>query len=137
PEMRRFNQEIIPGIAEQFAGMGSGSLSSSGFRNSAVNAGADLSERLGAIRAQLRQQAAQGLSNIGQLGLGNYNQNVYTQGQPRLFESLGPAFGSIGSSLAGPLLGRAGNVLGDKFFKPSDQAAKGQSSPYGGGNVYR
>src|ERR1051326_4068680 len=46
PEMRRFNEEIIPGISEQFAGMGSGGLSSSGFRNAAVNAGTDLSERL-------------------------------------------------------------------------------------------
>src|SRR5689334_7028604 len=34
PEMRRFNQDIIPGITEQFAGNGSfGGLHSSGFRN--------------------------------------------------------------------------------------------------------
>lgn len=79
PEMRRFNEDIIPGLAEQFAGMGSGGLSSSGFRNAAVNAGADLSERLGAMRAQLRQQGASGLQNIGQLGLGNYSQDVMTQ----------------------------------------------------------
>src|SRR5436190_8080859 len=55
PEMRRFNEQIVPGLAEQFAGMGSGGLSSSGFRNAAVGAGTDLSERLGALRAQLRQ----------------------------------------------------------------------------------
>ena len=60
PEMRNFNENIIPGLSEQFAGMGSGGLSSSGFRNAAINAGTDLSERLGAIRANLRMQGAQG-----------------------------------------------------------------------------
>jgi len=63
PELRRFNEEIIPDLSEQFAGMGSGGLSSSGFRNAAVNAGTDLSERLGALRAQLRNQGAQGLGS--------------------------------------------------------------------------
>jgi len=48
PQMRQFNEQIIPGLSEQFAGMGSGALSSSGFRNAAVSAGTDLSERLGA-----------------------------------------------------------------------------------------
>lgn len=79
PEMRKFNEEIIPGLSEQFAGMGSGGLSSSGFRNAAVNAGTDLSERLGAIRAKLRSQGAQGLQSIGQAGLGNFSQDVMTQ----------------------------------------------------------
>src|SRR4029078_3616274 len=79
PEMRRFNEEIIPGLSEQFAGMGSGGLSSSGFRNATVNAGTDLSERLGAIRAQLRQQGAQGLANLGGMGLGNFSQDVVSQ----------------------------------------------------------
>jgi hypothetical protein len=77
PELRRFNEQIIPGLAEQFAGMGSGGLSSSGFRNAAVSAGTDLAERLGAIRAQLRSQGAAGLSGIGQQGLGDYTQNIH------------------------------------------------------------
>lgn len=79
PELRSFREDIIPGLAEQFAGMGSGGLSSSGFRNAAINAGTDLSERLGAIRARLRQQGAQGLSNIGQMGLNPYSQMMTTQ----------------------------------------------------------
>lgn len=79
PEQRNFNENIIPGLSEQFAGMGAGGLSSSGFRNAAVGAGTDLSERLGAIRAGLRQQGAQGLQGIGQSALGNYSQNMTTQ----------------------------------------------------------
>ncbi len=97
PEMRRFNEQIVPDLAEQFAGMGSGALSSSGFRNAAVGAGTDLSERLGAIRAQLRQQGAQGLSNIGQIGLGNYSQNMVTeQGTPGLLATAAPALAKAG-----------------------------------------
>src|SRR6185503_2622466 len=79
PEQRNFNENIIPGLSEQFAGMGAGGLSSSGFRNAAVGAGTDLSERLGAIRAQLRQQGAQGLANLGGMGLGNFSQDVVSQ----------------------------------------------------------
>lgn len=112
PEQRRFNEDIIPGLAEQFAGMGSGGLSSSGFRNAAVNAGTDLSERLGSIRAQLRQQGAQGLSNLGQNGLNQYNENIYKQGQPGLVDALGPALGVAGAAFGGPVGAAAGNAIG-------------------------
>ena len=98
PEIRRFNEDIIPSLSEQFAGMGAGGLSSSGFRNAAVNAGADLSERLGAIRANLRQQGAQGLSNIGQQGLNSFSQNMETRAAtPGLLGNFAP---TIGSNLA-------------------------------------
>jgi hypothetical protein len=117
PELRRFREDTIPGLSEQFAGMGSGGLSSSGFRNAAVNAGTDLSERLGAIRAQLRQQSAQGLSGLGQFGLGQFNENIYQQGQPGLIDSLAPVAGAALGSFAGPIgtaLGSgAGNMLGN------------------------
>ncbi len=88
PEMRRFNEEIIPGLAEQFAGMGAGGLTSSGFRNAAINAGTDLSERLGSIRAQLRSQGAAGLAGIGQSGLGDFTNNIHRPATNGLFGSL-------------------------------------------------
>lgn len=101
PELRRFNEEIIPGLAEQFAGMGSGGLSSSGFRNAAVSAGTDLSERLGAMRAQLRQQGAQGLQQIHESALNPRSQNMVTeQGTQGLLPSLAKAGGKILTSAA-------------------------------------
>lgn len=118
PEMRRFNEEIIPGLSEQFAGMGSGGLSSSGFRNAAVNAGTDLSERLGSLRAQLRQQGAQGLAGIGQAGLGNYSQDVMTQpGSQGLLGSIsqgvGNAIGQFGGNyFGGTSIGKNTNPYG-------------------------
>lgn len=125
PQIRQFNEEIIPGLSEQFAGMGSGGLSSSGFRNAAVNAGTDLSERLGAIRASLRHSGAQGLTNIGQLGLGNYSQNMETQGASNGFLSdFAPTAGNLFAQSAG-----------DWFkSKPEPQAAPGVNS-FGGSTV--
>ena len=96
PEMRRFNEQIIPGLSEEFAGMGSGGLSSSGFRNAAVGAGTDLSERLGAIRAQLRENAASGLTNIGQQGL--QDRKVYRPATPGFLQAAAPG---IGKALTG------------------------------------
>ena len=132
PEMRKFNEQIIPDLAEQFAGYGgSGSLQGSGFRNAAVNAGTDLSERLGSIRAQLRQQGAQGLQNIGQQGLQNYSQNMVTeQGTQGLLGMAAPAIGAAATAYGGPALGAAANSA-TNWLQNSN---KGTTSPYGGGN---
>lgn len=132
PEMRRFNEDIIPGLAEQFAGMGSGGLSSSGFRNAAVNAGTDLSERLGAIRANLRSQGAQGLSNIGSQGLQQFSENIMRPGTEGFLGEnsgglLSSALTGLGSAFGGPALGALGNTVSN-WFSPK----KGSTSPYGG-----
>ncbi len=127
PELRRFNEQIIPDLAEQFAGFGAGSLSSSGFRNAAVGAGADLSERLGAIRAALRQQGAQGLNQIGQQALTPHAQYQTTQpGSEGLLSSIAPSIGTgIGAGIGSPIGSAIGNFTGNLI------SGKGQTSPYG------
>ncbi len=123
PEMRRFREDIVPGLAEQFAGMGAGGLSSSGFRNAAVNAGTDLSERLGAIRANLRQQGAQGLAGIGQQGLNPYLENIREPARPGLLQNAGQGIGQGITQMAGNYFqdkgGQGGNPVG------------GRTGPYG------
>lgn len=139
PEIRRFNEQTIPDLAEQFAGMGSGALSSSGFRNAAVNAGTDLSERLGAIRAQLRQQGAAGLANIGQQGLQQFNENIYRPGTPGFLESAAPGIGTglgmiAGGMFGGPAGAAAGSGLGQQAGGWLNRISrKGNSLPYGQG----
>jgi len=108
PMLRQYNEDIIPGLSEQFARMGSGGLSSSGFRNAQVQGATDLSERLGALRAQLRQQGAQGLQNIGTQSLGNFSQNMETQAGSSGI--LAPALGALGTATLGPMGGAVGNV---------------------------
>lgn len=124
PELRKFREQIIPDLAEQFAGMGSGGLSSSGFQNAAVGAGTDLAERLGAIRASLRQSGAQGLTNIGQQALNPYTQWQTTQpGSEGFLSQVAPAIGTAAGAAFGNL---AGNWLSN--------STKGKSSPYGNTN---
>ena len=55
PLMNQFEQQIAPGIAERYAGMGAGS--SSGLNQSLAQAGENLSTQLGAQRSQLMMQA--------------------------------------------------------------------------------
>ena len=132
PQLRQYNQDIVPGISEQFAGMGAGGLSSSGFRNSQVQGATDLAERLGSIRANLRQSGAQGLQNIGQQGLGSFSQNMTTQqGTPGFLSSAAPSIGSAaGMALGGPLGGAIGGLAGN-WFGGGGNKVGANTSPYG------
>ena len=145
PALRQYIQDIVPGLSEQFAGMGSGGLSSSGFRNAQVQGATDLSERLGALRAQLRQQGAQGLQNIGQIGLGKYSQNMTTQpGSEGFLTPIAQAAGTAaGAYFGGPTGGAAGNAAGSSIGNSIGGWLRGNSSgnrtaanmgPYQGGN---
>jgi|SRR6185312_3175699 len=134
PALRQYNQDIVPGISEQFAGMGAGGLSSSGFRNAQNQGAVDLAERLGSIRANLRQSGAQGLQNIGQVGLQNYSQNMVTQpGSEGFLSSVAPAIGgAIGTAVGGPLGGAIGGMAGNWFGGRGNKVGS-NSSPYGAG----
>lgn len=135
PYLRQFNEQMIPDLAEQFAGMGSGGLSSSGFRNAGISAGTDLSERLGALRSQLRQQGAAGLANLGGMGLQNYSQDVMTQpGSQGFLSQAAPAFGTaIGAAFGGPAGAAIGGGIGNMFGggSRSGSQAMRNSGPYG------
>lgn len=126
PALRQYNEDIVPGISEQFAAMGAGGsgLSGSGFQNAQIQGATDLSERLGALRANLRQSSAQGLQNIGQVGLQNYSQNMVTQpGTPGFLSSVAPGIGAgVGMGIGGPIGAAIGGAAGNWF---------GSTSPYG------
>lgn len=132
PQLRQYNEDIVPGLSEQFAGMGAGGsgLSGSGFRNAQIQGATDLSERLGAIRANLRQSAAQGLQNIGQQGLQNYSQNMVTDpGQEGVLSQALPAIGGAAlTAIGGPALGTigtaGGNMLSNWFNGKGSQVSK-------------
>ncbi len=128
PALRQYQQDIVPGLSEQFAGMGAGGLGSSGFRNAQMQGATDLAERLGQIRANLRQQGAQGLANIGSMGLQNFSQNMVTQpGTPGLLGSISPAIGNaIGQGVGMPL----GNQISSWFGGMGNKVGS-NSSPYG------
>jgi hypothetical protein len=134
PALRQYSQDIVPGLSEQFAGMGAGGLSSSGFRNAQIQGATDLAERLGSIRANLRQAGAQGLQNIGQLGLQSYSQNMVTQpGTEGFLSQMAPAIGTaLGTAIGGPFGGAIGGMAGN-WFGGGGNKVGANTGPYGGG----
>lgn len=113
PLMREFQENIIPQLAERFAGAGSGAQDSSAFQQSLGSAGAGLSERLGALRGGLQQQGLGQLSNLMNMGLGSKSfENVLHQGSPGFLGSLAPG---VGSSLGFMMHGGIGSGIGNLF----------------------
>lgn len=87
PAKREFEEQIVPSIAERFAG--TGSLSSSGFQQSIGQAGAGLAERLTAMREGLRGQGLGALQGLQGLGLGARPFGYMQRGrQPGFIEGL-------------------------------------------------
>jgi hypothetical protein len=99
PAMRQFNEQIMPGIAERFSGMGAGSRNSSAFNNAGAMAGARLSENLSAQRAGLRSGAMNQLQGFGQMGMRPSFENVYMQGQPGLLQGIAGGAGQMGGMM--------------------------------------
>lgn len=102
PARREFQEQIVPQLAERFAGVGG--LSSSGFQQALGQAGAGLAERLTAMREGLRPGALSALSGLGQLGLGTQTfQQQRIGGQPGFLQSLPQIGGILGRGLLGGL----------------------------------
>lgn len=121
PYLRQFREQIIPGISEQFAGMGShGALSSSGFQQSLGSAAAGLSERLAAMREQLAQGAMQQLPQYLNLGLQQQKGHYIQEGNsgilggiagaiPGIISAGASMFSSPSAPAAGPGTASSGN----------------------------
>lgn len=120
PEMRQFREETVPGLAEQFAGLGAGGSFGSSFTSAQAQAGAGLAERLAALRAQLRQQGAQGLMGMGQQALNPYMQNIMIPRTPGFLEGLtslaGAGIGAFGGAGLGSLGQGFASSLGKKLW---------------------
>lgn len=101
PAMRQFQEQIVPGIAERFSGIGGGAQQSSAFQQALGQAGAGLSERLAMQRAGLQQQGLGQLSQLLGLGLG---QKPFGIGmQPGTSGFLGGLAPGIGAGIGGGL----------------------------------
>lgn len=127
PYMQNFQQNIIPQIAERFAGMGTGAgaSSSSALYNALAQAGRGLQTDLAGLRSGLQNQSAsQGLQyaqlpfsqRLAGLSAQPY-QTTYQPGQPGLFTNvlsglLGGVSGGFGQGF-----GQAGaDYFGNRFF---------------------
>jgi len=112
PYLQQFQQQIVPGLSERFAGMGTGAggLSSSGFNQTIAQAGTGLQAQLAQLRNQLALQAApQALqysqqpfsNNLNALGVRAF-ENAYKPGNKGIFNTIGSEGGQgIGAGLQG------------------------------------
>ena len=108
PYMQQFQEQMLPQIAERFAG--AGALSSSGFGQALGGAASGLQAQLAKLFSDLQGQAAQQqygqYNQLSQNGL-NYQPFAYQQ-QQGSGGFLGPLLGGIGGAMGGPI----GNALG-------------------------
>lgn len=143
PYRQQYEQQVIPGIAERFAGQGAGNTSSSAFRNSLAQAGGDYTTGLAALRAQMQMQALpqalnyakapmEQLADLSKVGL---NRSPYQEreGSPGFLAQMAGAFGQ---SAMGPIGQAAGQGLGgiiSNWFQSGPR--KGHSTSLAHGNT--
>lgn len=127
PYMQQFQQQIIPGLSERFAGMGTGAgaLGSSAFNQTLSQAGSGLQSTLAALRQQIMGQAAQqGLQYAQQPYSNLFNalnvrshENIYKPptegpGQGLLKGAAGAATGFLMGGPPGAMLGFGSGFAG-------------------------
>ena len=112
PYMQQFEEQMLPQIAERFAGMGA--LSSSGFGQALGGAASGLQSQLAQLFSQLQSQAAGQQYNqynqLSQQGLG-YQPFAYQQKQGS-GGFLAPMLGAAATAMGGPIGGALGSAIG-------------------------
>lgn len=125
PYLQQFQEQMLPQIAERFAG--SGALSSSGFGQALGGASSNLQSQLAQLFSQLQNQAAQQqygqYNQLSQTGL-NYQPFSYKKhaGSQGFLPSI---LAGIGMQATGPIGGAIGNVFGggiSNMFKPKSES---------------
>lgn len=106
PMMRKWEQEIMPSIAERFGGAGShGMVSGSGLQQTLAQSGRELSEGMAALRANLQQNAMNQVGNYLNTAMGRQTENIYMQPTAGPFAG---AFSGMGQGF--------GNYMASKYF---------------------
>ena len=122
PLMSQFHDETVPELAHQFTG----AHRSSAFGQQLGQAGASLSERLGAMRAELKMKAMQGLSGMyGQTMGARQFENVQHPAQGGMGQSVAPAIGQAVGSYWGARGAQAGQQPGQQQQMQPQQQMQG------------
>lgn len=126
PALRQFEEEIAPGIANRYAGMGSGgSTGSTGFRNALAREGANLSQNLARDRYGMQQQGAQQQLQYAQQPISNYQQLMQQALQPTQ-NTYTPATASPFAPIAGAFAGGAAQGYGQQWGQSMANRYAGQ-----------
>lgn len=94
PYMEQFQQETIPNILERINDRGGMNKNSGAVTQQLAQAGRGLSSNLAAMRANLKQNAVQGLQNYSQLGLQQLSDPYLQGGRKGAFSLLSQGAGA-------------------------------------------
>ncbi len=138
PYLRQFNEQTAPGIAERFAGMGTGAsgLSSSGLNDALAQASERLTEHLASMREGMKQNASNSALGYAQQPIQNRNDIINQQHQGYYYQDpseglLQPALRTAGQFAGGP----GGGALADwgiNQFSGGRNSMSGASGRSGG-----
>jgi hypothetical protein len=119
PMQRQFQEETVPGLANRFAGMGSGgALGSTAFRNQLGREGGNLQTNIAAMRGGLQQQAIPQLMGYAQQPASNFMSLLQSVMNPTQNTYQGPTPGFMGS-LAAPFAQGAATIYGQQAGQQS------------------
>jgi hypothetical protein len=110
PAMDQFQQETVPNILERLNAGGGMNKYSGAVTQQLAQEGRKLSTNLAAQRANLKQNAAQGLFNYSQTALGETTQPYLQGGTQGAFSALSPSAGSGYASVLSKLNGFRGGM---------------------------
>lgn len=130
PMQRQFSEQTIPGLANQFGGMGSGgSLGSTAFRNALGREGEHLQESIAGMRGGMQQQGVNQAMNYAQQPFQNM-MSLYGQGlgSPMMNQYQPPSAGM--GALAAPFAQGAASYWGGQGGQNQNNQ---QNYAYGGG----
>ena len=136
PMQRQFSEQTIPGLANQFGGMGSGgSLGSTAFRNALGREGEHLQESIAGMRGNMQQQGVNQSMNYAQQPFQNM-QSMYGLGlgSPMMNQYAPATTGGFGS-LSAPLMQGATSYWGGQGGQNNQGQNNQQSYASGGGNA--
>jgi hypothetical protein len=123
PAMRQF-AGLQGQLASRFSGMGMGGRRSSGFQNTATQAGSEFAQDLQSRRMELQRQALQDLMGMSSSLLGQrpYEQFLYEKKKPLWQQLLGGALPIGGALIGGTIGGPAGAAIGGRAGSAAGQA---------------
>ena len=91
--MRQFQEEIMPQMAEQYAG--AGAMGSSGFAQQMTQGAGRLTSQLGALGAQTQQQGMQNLQGMFGQATKQTQMPTFKQGDPSMISQIMPLLAEL------------------------------------------
>ncbi len=133
PAMRQFNEEIVPGLANRFASMGTGgALDSGGFQRQLAREGSNLETNLAAQRGQMQQNAVPQMLGYAQQPINNWMTMLQQALTPTQNTYQGPSNGGWGS-LSAPFSQGAASIYGQQAGQYAGNPNAGQHPSTGQG----